>query len=573
MYSTFGSFTTAHLALRASQQGLNVTGQNISNINTTGYTRQALDQISLNFSSNGRYAVSPQIGHGTLVKNITQIRDPYLDLRFRNEITQVGEADTKLSVLKELEGIFDEVVKGDLANVTTDGLLAQISDLTSMIQKFSTNVTSKEFESMVKSSADHVTKLFNQYAKQIEQVKADLKDSIENVDVPNINNILENIAEINKSIKIGQVNGNPSLELLDQRNMLLDELASYVKVDISYVPTKLSESLTIDELKIEFVGSDGSKTEILNHDKAYEFKFPTDGDLSKLGIYSKISEYKTLDKVNSSDNGNGTYTVYDADGDIITDNAVIGDNNYICYSDGNPIPFVERTIIFDSGNNINIFESGSLKGSLEMYNYSGEFDANKTIKGIGYFEKMMDTMAATFAKTLNDLNNINTNDDSLNLFSSSNGAAITAKNITLAAGWENGDYGITASKIEDPLNPPSSGAQDNILRMINALNDKNISYLSSDGKEMFKGSFHEFYANVSSTLGIEVKSVTQTLNNHAQLANEIADAKDSISGVHLDDEGINLLKFQKSYTAAARLMTTLDEALDTLINKMGVVGR
>mgnify|MGYP002511155139 CR=1 FL=1 len=110
MRSTFAGFTTAQLALRAGQQGLNVTGQNISNINTSGYTRQALDQISLNFTNGGRYGTSTNIGHGVMVKNITQIRDPFLDIRFRTEIAQVGEADVKLSSLKELESIFDEVI-------------------------------------------------------------------------------------------------------------------------------------------------------------------------------------------------------------------------------------------------------------------------------------------------------------------------------------------------------------------------------------------------------------------------------------------------------------------------------
>ena len=116
--------------------------------------------------------------------------------------------------------------------------------------------------------------------------------------------------------------------------------------------------------------------------------------------------------------------------------------------------------------------------------------------------------------------------------------------------------------------------------MIDALNkDHDFIHTGADPADpaddvnMFKGSFHQFFSKVSSTLGIEIKSTSKLLDNHIAVANEIANAKDSISGVSLDEEGMNLLKFQKSYTAAARLMTTLDEALDTIINKMGVVGR
>ena len=50
-------------------------------------------------------------------------------------------------------------------------------------------------------------------------------------------------------------------------------------------------------------------------------------------------------------------------------------------------------------------------------------------------------------------------------------------------------------------------------------------------------------------------------------------AREAISGVNLDEEGINLMAFQKSYNAAARYFTALDEAVDTIINRMGIVGR
>lgn len=529
MRSTFAGFTTAQLALRASQQGLNVTGQNISNINTSGYTRQALDQISLNFTNGGRYGTSTNIGHGVMVKNITQIRDPFLDIRFRTEIAQVGEADVKLSSLKELESIFDEVAK--------DGLQNQISDLASMLQKLSTNVGSKEFENMVKSSSESLTKLFNQYAKQLEAVRKDQDYNLKEVDIPEINDILKNIAELNKTIKNSQINGNPSLELLDKRNMLIDELASYVKIDVKYVPVKLSDSLTVNELRIDFVGANNN-INLIKGDEHVSFEVP---------------------------DGTTQLNIVDKDGNQITNDAGIAIGEDI---------FSELT-------------TGSLKSSLEMLNCSGEFDdkANSP-KGIGYYEKMLDLMASKFAYVFNDLNNAGLPagtppDDLHNLFGSTDGGPITAKNISIASGWSTDKYGITASvPAPPPADPPASGANDNILNMIDALNkDHDFIHTGADPADpaddvsMFKGSFHQFFSKVSSTLGIEIKSTSKLLDNHIAVANEIANAKDSISGVSLDEEGMNLLKFQKSYTAAARLMTTLDEALDTIINKMGVVGR
>ena len=62
------------------------------------------------------------------------------------------------------------------------------------------------------------------------------------------------------------------------------------------------------------------------------------------------------------------------------------------------------------------------------------------------------------------------------------------------------------------------------------------------------------------------------MENQISVLNQTANSRDSVSGVQLDEEGMNLMHYNQSYTAAARLMTTLDEALDTLINNTGVVG-
>jgi len=526
MRSTFAGFTTAQLALRASQQGLNITGQNIANINTTGYTRQVLDQISLNFTGGGRYASKINIGYGTLVSSISQVRDPYLDIRFRSEIANVGEQDEMLSSLEELESIFDEVAQ--------DGLQTQISDFSSMLQKLSDDAGNASLEKNVKSSADSLTKLFNQYANEIETARENQEYELKEVDVPKLNDIIENITELNKSIKSGQINGNNTLELLDQRNSLIDELASYVKIDVKYVPNEISQSLTIDELKIDFVG-ENNKINLINGTDYSSFEVTDNGTSTELNIV-------------------------DQNGDPVKDTSgnVIGKNL-----------FSELT-------------SGSLKSSLEMLNCSGDFDGNaNSPRGIGYYEKSLDLMASTFADVFNDLNNAGlpsgtAEEDLHNLFGSTDGSDITAKNICIAEGWSTNEYSITAS-VDDPTN---DAANENILKMISALSsDQTYIYPgndplnTSDDISIFTGSFHEFFSKLNTTLGIDISSTETTLNNYISVANEISDSKESISGVSLDEEGMNLLKYQKSYNAAARLMTTLDEALDTLINKMGVVGR
>ena len=83
--STFSSFYTANSALSASQRGLDITGQNIANVNTRGYSRQRVDLYSLSPSgARQKYALtSPSAGTGVSVSGISQARDPYLDILFR----------------------------------------------------------------------------------------------------------------------------------------------------------------------------------------------------------------------------------------------------------------------------------------------------------------------------------------------------------------------------------------------------------------------------------------------------------------------------------------------------------
>ena len=92
---TFGAFTQARLAIYAAQTGLSVTGNNISNINTPGYTRQRLNQVSLYAAGADRYYAEGDIrtGQGALVKSLSQIRSPYLDIRYRTENAKLGYQD------------------------------------------------------------------------------------------------------------------------------------------------------------------------------------------------------------------------------------------------------------------------------------------------------------------------------------------------------------------------------------------------------------------------------------------------------------------------------------------------
>ena len=119
-------------------------------------------------------------------------------------------------------------------------------------------------------------------------------------------------------------------------------------------------------------------------------------------------------------------------------------------------------------------------------------------------------------------------------------------------------------------------ANENILNMVKLL-EKSTTFTAANsaGNQItfYKGSFHDCFANLEVTLGIDYKSANTMLANQISVLNETANSRDAVSGVQLDEEGMDLLHYNQSYSAAARFMTTLDEALDKLINGTGVVGR
>ena len=551
MRSSFAGFTTAQLAMRASQKALDVTGQNIANINTKGYTRQRLDLISFSTGrgvSKYESSLNVKVGSGVLTTGLSQIRDPFLDIRYRNEVANAGTQDQKLAIMKDLETVFDEVTKNGIQN--------QISDIATMLQKLSSEVGNSEFDSMVKSSSDVLTKMFNQYAKQLDSIRAEHETNLD-IDIDTINDLLSNIHKLNETIKINHIHGNSALELQDQRNSLIDELSGYMKIEVKYEIEQITDQVSVEVPKISLVGDTG-KIPLIDGNFKTEISKETDAD-GKTNIKMTMPDIITAPVPPATD-------------PVVT-------------------PQAPQEITED-------ITAGTVKGILDMLNRSGEFDAGtETVRGIGYYQKSLDLLASKFAEAFNKANREPVfNADGTpqldgsgnpvftekNLFASSekdalgNPLPITAKNIAISEEWNNGQIGITASvKHNSP-----TGSNDNILNMISMLSEKmeyKVSVTDAGGvtteKSLFTGSFQEMFTNTGSMLALDVKSTTSLLDNYVTISDEVANMRDNISSVSLDEEGMNILHYQKSYNAAARLMTALDEALNTVINSMGIVGR
>ncbi len=524
MRPTFLAFQTASRALSASQALIDVTGNNIANVNTNGYTRQRVDLASISNSGyTQKYTVpGATVGLGVNISGIGQIRDPFLDARYRAQASEASQYNTLLEGLSGLENVFDEA-----ENVKLQG---EISNFINQLQTLSQSPTSQDLALVVRTAAQKITAMLNVYSDQTNAVRDqqiyDLSKVVVDTD---FNTLVKNIAELNTQIRDELTHGNTPNELYDKRNTLIDELSGIVNIKVTTTPEKISEDLTIENLNIAIYDTDGG---------------------SSIGIVS-----------------NGLYNTLTASMDsnmmTIEINSSFGGYN---------------------GNITTAFSGGTIKGYLDLINGKGTYadttanPSENTFRGTLYYENAINTFASNFAQVLNDINSLGGASKPLfmadgDLDPELNPDPITAGNITISEMWlENSTYITTTTS----ASTVTTGGGDNLLRMIDALN-KDMSFYrdatDTSSDIMFTGSLNEYMTGLIGELSLDVELHQNFADTSNTVLNNLYSSRESMSGVALDEEGINLMAYQKSYNAAARYFTVLDEAVDKIINGMGLVGR
>ncbi len=510
--STFAGFTTAQLALAASQRSIDAVGQNISNVNTKGYTRQRIDLASIS-PTGASYAMMQtdnRVGQGVLMTGVIQIRDPFLDVQYRTQLSKVGTIDAKDSTLSDIGAIFDEIDK--------TAVLAAMNDVVSQLNIMARpdNANQGSSDTLVRSSMEVLLNVIHENATKLADVRTDKETKLEDSDIANINKCLESISILNESIKNAQVLGGAALELQDDRNELIDELATYLPISVSYHELNLGAGITVDTLEISFTDSDKVKHKLVDDTKFGSLAYiPDDGSKSKYGV-------------------------------SVTD------------TDSNTTDFI--------GEDADKLGEGVLKGTLDSLNKIG--NETDPFRGIGFYEKMFDSFINVFATKMNEANNAaaGTTNGEYDLFETVDGSGVfTAANIKVSEKWMNGTAKIITGTEGDS---DSDTGNLNVLKLVNIMSTDihDFNYTDAAGNVLtFSGNCFDAYGNLRDTQAIDKKASASVLQTRNAVLNDIANDKDSVSGVWMDEEVMDLMQFQKSYNAAAQLMSTLDEMLITLL--------
>lgn len=541
MSSTFGTITTVRLGIYASQKGLDVTGNNITNINTNGYTRQRLDQISLVVSASDKYGsqYKARVGQGPVITGISQLRDPGMDISYRKANSDVGSADQMLAGLEDLAGILDEVGKGD--GEQDDGvILNQLNDLRDLINQALTNGI-ENYEGSIRASANALCTQFHQYAKALEGLMEDYETQLDE-DTTRVNQILTELRDLNLQIRNSDVRGDAALELRDQRNLLLDELSGYMKIDVTYKMVDAGGGYMVEEMSVKLADR------------------PADDP-----VYLVQGQYAAQ------------ISVKDQNGDFVPNYNITVSG--LTNKDNEPHPTNPQTATTLGDNDL----YGSLQSLRELLTEEGEYASQNDIdnvdgnaaskRGIPYYINQLNSLARTFAEEMNKLNM--PNDGTANppldgegaLFETNdNSADITAGNICISQEWAEGTVKMLSTT--DPNAPTDD--RSNLAEFLNLFNRKDIEFDPKDivgdaQGAVYEGSFESMLLRIESTLAQDQMAATTTVNNYAITLNNVYTDRDSVTGVDLNDEATSLMVYQKAYTAACRVLTTLEEAIDSLL--------
>lgn len=610
---TFLGFETAKKGITTAQKGLDVTGHNLTNWDSVGYTRQRITQVAVAPDSyRNRYSSSKvgPAGQGVDISGVAQIRDAYLDKRYRDETAEVGYYDQAVTILTDIQSAMNEY------NPTTDtGLRASIMAMSDALQSFSINSYSETHANIVLSAFKNLTQTIQQISAKLDSAREQQIYDLD-VSVQEVNLKLQKIAELNRAIldDANNIQYNPYFgpnELYDERNQLLDELSRYA--DIHYT-SNVDGTINVEvNGQMAVTGTKYDKMEMtrdpytdvvglrwISTNKPVELtngslKASTDyingrgpnlrntGESTERGfLYYKdqLNDFaQTLANVANSiipaTDANGSILYeheLDADGQPIVDKSYPDGYKTLLLLDenGEPIPHLgadgKPVYRLDARTGEKIPRKDADDNPIYAKDEDGDVLKDADGNNIPEYEIEYKYKYQT-KQLLGGLSSLPGDDGKYYVQSD---IPITADNISVTDEWSNNSGYVIFQR-----NPDEHDTADNVGNYALSLADAiaNGTHRFEPNGATFDGTFLDYVKNYVTTLAEDVSFSEGRQTATTTIQQNLEDSRDSVSGVVVDEEVANMMLYNKSLSAASRLLTAMDEALDTIINKTGLVGR
>ncbi|TGE35660.1 flagellar hook-associated protein FlgK [Desulfosporosinus fructosivorans] len=493
MSSIFFGLSVAASGLSASQRALNTVGHNISNMETEGYVRQQVVQVDQSYLKSGQY----QVGRGTSVQAVRQIRSIFLDNMYREAQSALSYWQTKASALEDVEAVVNDFSDDEGIQTAMEEFFAAWEDVAN-------DPSSDTARASLLGYADSLTAMFNLVDDQLDQIQENLDTQIQSM-TADINTIAGQIAGLNKEIAMAEINGDNANDYRDQVNSLLATLSEYVDTkvsinsqgmyNVSIGGVSLVNSTQANELTCQTKSSNGTFTTVVWKDSHLELKLK-DGML--LGLIEARGE-------DSSVAESGT-TEADVDADAANDN-FSGDS---------------ANLISEIRTGFNILVN-LMARKINGIHSSGEALDGST--GADFFVKINESLPF-------GIGNIQVNPE------------LQDMDLIAASSVGGSNDGAIATEIIDFAES---------------------DYFTFDGLTM---NISDYYAELIGWIGTQGEEADSNVSNQEALVEQVQSNWQSLSSVSMDEELTNLLKYQHAYNASARVMSTLDGMLETLIQQM-----
>ena len=236
MLGLFGTLNLAARSMQAQMTGVEVAGQNLANVNTTGYSRQS---VNIQTSPDVMTGIGPE-GTGANVTSIQQAVNTLLNTQVQSQQSTSGYWNGQQSALQSAQNALGEFLNGTASTASTTsatsdsstGLASQLSGLFSAFQAVATSPTSTTARQALIGQAQTLATTFNNVSSQLGSLKTSLNSSLsDNVD--SANKLLSGIAALNQQISAAQFSGGTANDLLDQREQDLENLSQLTNISTS----------------------------------------------------------------------------------------------------------------------------------------------------------------------------------------------------------------------------------------------------------------------------------------------------------------------------------------------------
>lgn len=547
-----GTLSVAALGLNAQQSALRVIGQNISNVNTPGYSLQT---IVLEPSGNLL---------GVNATNVLRNSDNLISGRIYEETSSEKFLESKTSLLSQVEAFLNES--------QAEGINGALNEFFNSLQDLSLTPDGVAEREGVIGSASILANELNRTARAINNIQVSADSRVREV-VTEINTITTEIAKLN----VESLNANATIPgggnaLFDQRDELIRQLSELIDVRVIYDSTGSATILT----------KGSGYTLVANNISSDLSVKPNANNKNYLDVYIGSDETISYNITNSIHGGElgGLIAARDVSANNVIDNldrmtaTLINEFNKIHRTgfgldNSTGLDFFQP-LTARGTHDVNNIGDASITASITDYNaltydnYTIEFQDVPPLTYNIYREGDLTTPIATGA--YNSGTPINIEGLSITITDGAGGSPSTGDKFYVSTREQTTQNIALNPVIASDINKIASSSD---LNQLPGNNDIALQLANLVDARIFQNgsaNISNYYGAIVSQLGTDIKSANTTLESQHSIVEQLSNIKEQISGVSLDEESIKLMAYQRGFQASSRVITIIDELMQELVN-------